>query len=349
MRIIYSLLFFVFIFLISACETKVNLVAQGEESSVVIGFLDPTVDTQFVRINKTFITDGSAIDAAQNRELSEYNDLEAYVYALDGNDTINTFLLQEKNVTNKDSGLFFYPEQTVYYFVGSVNTDYSYSINFFGSGKDVSGLTKVVGEFIDNNSLLLPTIRLVNVFNVDGSVYATKKLSVVASDNTKRYEFTFRYNYVEFYTDGSSSDKHIDFKDPPWIVGDINTHDESDFFVEGQDFYEILAGRILDQGNEENVTKRVIGTLDYIFEYTGAELNTFIELNEPSTSINPTQNSYTNITNGIGVFSSRGRKVFDSKTLELNSIKEMALGQFTGGLKFCSDDPGHTGTDWGCN
>ena len=89
--------------------------------------------------------------------------------------------------------------------------------------------------------------------------------------------------------------------------------------------------------------------MDYIIEYAGEDLNIFLELNEPFTSFTPEQSPYTNITNGIGVWSSRGKKIFEDKSLNISSIREMTSGQFTGNLKFCSDDPSHDGTSWGCD
>jgi len=339
-------------FSINSCDTKVDLVEEGRETAVVYGFLDPNIDTQFVKITKSFVTDGNAIDAALDPVNSQYDNLEAYVTAFDDGDTIDSYLLNEKIVTDKDSGAFYYPVQTVYYFTEPLNSDYTYNINFFGSDNDVSSSTSVAGNFRNDATTNSQTINLVYQFILGGSMYNNKSITLTSAENVKRYEFTFIFNYTEVYTDGTEKDKVMSFGYPAWETTYENGGEIQNIVIDGEEFFQDVAGRIIGENNEENVEKRIIGTMSYVFEYAGSDLNTFIELNQPSTSINVEQNPYSNITDGIGVWSTRGLTEFDDKIFELeqsNSYKELAIGQYTGGLKFCSMDPGHAGRAWGCN
>ncbi|RLD25500.1 MAG: hypothetical protein DRI54_04715 [Bacteroidetes bacterium] len=355
MRTTFFLSTIIAMFLISSCDTKVDLIEEGLETSVVFGFMDPTVDTQFVKITKTFVTEGSAVDSAQDPGLSEYNNLAAYVIEYDDDhDSVNSYLLQEKIVTDKDSGAWYYPVQTVYFFTEIVNFDYTYEIGFTGSGNDVISSTDIVGAYKNDITTNLPEVKFVDDFEIGATDYHFKGITVKSSRNTKRYEFTYRYHYKEIYTDGSEKDKVMSFKKAPWVVpGSGSQLDGTDvydgFAIDGEGFYQAVAGRILAEDNEANVERRVIGKIDFIFEYAGEDFNTFIELSEPSTSLNVEQNPYSNITNAIGVWSSRGITTFLDKSLTFPSVQEMALGQYTGELHFCSDDPGHVGTSWGCN
>jgi len=350
-----SLIFLVvFGFLIGSCETKVDLIDTTKEKAAVFGFLDPTVDTQFVKITKTFVTEGSAVEAAQDPEISEYKNLEAYVVSYDGKDTIDTYLLQEKTVTDKDSGAFYYPVQTVYYFTEPLNDDYEYEISFTGSGNDVSSKVPVVGDFIPNITINDPTVKLVLQFSTSGSTKYIPKIikDLISSKNVRSYEFTFRYHYKEVYTDGTEKEKFMDFKFPTWQTETLQGGEEHTYKIEGEAFFQFVANKIIAENNEDNVVRREIGTMDYIFEYAGDDLNTFMELSQPSTSINIEQNPFSNLNNAVGVWSSRGSSSFEDKIFELelsNSYKEMAIGQYTTGLKFCSTSPSHNGTAWGCN
>ena len=355
MRTTFLLSTLIVLFLISSCDTKVDLIEEGLETSVVFGFMDPTVDTQFVKITKTFVTEGSAIEGAQDPDLSEYKNLEAYVVVYDNDgDSINSYLLQEKIVTDKDSGAFYYPVQTVYFFTEMVDFDYSYEIGFTGSGNEVRSNTVIVGAYKNDITTNLPEVRFVDDFEIGATDFDTKAINVNSSRNTKRYEFTYKYHYKEIYTDGSEQNKVMTFRKAAWVVpgsgSELNgTKNYEGFSIDGEGFYQAVAGRILAENNEENVVKRVIGKIDFIFEYSGEDFNTFIELSEPSTTINIEQNPYSNVANAIGVWSSRGRTTFESKPLTFPSIQEMALGIYTGELHFCSDDPAHDGTSWGCN
>lgn len=350
MRTTFFLSILIAVLIISSCDTKVDLIDEGLETSVVFGFMDPTADTQFVKITKTFVTEGSAIEGAMDPALSEYSGLEAYVVVYDDGDSLDTYLLQEKTVTDKDSGAFYYPVQTVYFFTDVVDSDYSYEIGFMGSGNEVISNTDVVGGYNNDATTNSPIINFVKDFDVTGSIYQNKKIDVRASVNTRRYEFTYRYHYTEVYTDGTTKAKFMAFRKPAWVTQSLNgTEVYTGFSIEGEAFYQAVAGRILAENNESNVVKRIIGNIDFEFEYAGDDFNTFIEVSEPSTSVNVEQNPYTNVINGIGVWSSRGRTVFEGKTLTLSSIQEMSIGQYTGELHFCSDDPGHDGFAWGCN
>jgi len=339
-----------------SCTTKVDLVAEGEEKSVVFGFIDPTVDTQFVKITKTFTTEGNAYEAALDPSLSEYSNLEAYILKMDGDDTVATYLLQEKTVTDKDSGVFYYPVQTVYYtdeinFSGNSdpNYDYNYQLQFTALGVDVKSEVPVVGPFEINNTQAIGTINFVNVFNPAGSNYANYLMIVNLITNVKRYEFTLRYNYTEVYNDGSMKEKYLDFKFPPYIASNTSGNSSYQFYIDGEDFYSSIGTRLGVQDNEENVSKRVIGKLDYIFDYAGDDYNTYIELSKPSSSFNSEQNPYTNVDNGVGVWGSRGQTVFIDKKLGFSSIEEMVFGQYTIDYKFCSDDPGHIDLSIACD
>lgn len=349
MRTGILLLVYVLAGFIFSCNTKVDLIEDGVESAVVYGFLDPNLDTQFVKIIHTFLTDGNAFDAAQIQEISEYKDLEAYVIVYNGSDSINAYLLQEKTVTDKDSGVFYYPVQTIYYFTEPINHDLSYELKFFGSGNEVSSKTAIVGDFNANNTLLSPIISLVLEFDVSGSTYRSRLIRIESAKNVRRYEVRLRFHYSEVYTDGTIIEKYLDFKNAPIETETLSGGETYDVFIAGESFYRRVAGRILGQSNEVNVAKRIIGNLDHIIEYAGEDLNIFLELNEPFTSFTPEKNPFTNIVNGIGVWSSRGRMVFEGKSLNISSIRELTSGQFTGDLKFCSDDPSHDGTSWGCN
>jgi hypothetical protein len=355
MRTTFFLSTIIVLFLISSCETKVDLIDEGLESSVVFGFLDPTIDTQFVKITKTYVTEGSAVVGAQDPELSEYTNLAAYVIVYDEDgDSVNSHLLQEKIVTDKDSGAFYYPVQTVYFFTEMVDFDYSYEIGFMGSGNEVRSNTEIVGAYKNDITTNLPKVQFVDDFEIGATDYHFKGITVKSSRNTKRYEFTYVYHYREIYTDGTEKEKSMRFNKPAWVVpGSGNDLDGTEsyegFGIAGEEFYQAVAGRILAENNEENVVKRVIGNIDFIFDYAGEDFNTFIELSEPSTSVNVEQNPYSNLTNALGVWSSRGNTAFEDKPLTFPSIQEMALGEYTGVLNFCSEDPAHDGQSWGCN
>ena len=354
MRIRTLLFSFIAAISLYSCETKVDLVAEGEESPIVFGFIDSDLDTQFVKITRSFITEGNAFQGALDPTLSEYEDLEAWIVEYDGGDSIAAYLLKEKLVSNKDSGVFYFPVQTVYYTDEIVfeDNDPSYDnefiLEFYASERNVSASTVVIGPFVANATQALPELRFAQTNDPAAQIYQDKTMRIDVSDNAKRYDFTLRFHYLEKYVDGTEEDKYLDFVYPSYDPDDFNGN-QIEFKIKGEQFFQGVESKLIAQDNEENVARRIIGKLDYIFDYAGSDLNTYIELNKPATSFNSEQNPYTNINNGVGVWSARGQEIFLDKELEVKSIQELALGQYTGGYKFCSDKPGHSGLPFYCN
>ncbi len=54
-----------------------------------------------------------------------------------------------------------------------------------------------------------------------------------------------------------------------------------------------------------NLSHREVSNVSMEFIVTGTELNIFMEVSEPSNNVNQEKPAYTNINNGLGVFSSR--------------------------------------------
>ena len=92
-----------FLGLILACENEVDLNTDFEETAVVFGLLDHNADTQFIKINKTFLDDKeSAIDLAQQGDRIFYDSLKVSLIEKEGTDT---FRLEKIN-RPKEDGIF---------------------------------------------------------------------------------------------------------------------------------------------------------------------------------------------------------------------------------------------------
>ena len=80
-------------------------------------------------------------------------------------------------------------------------------------------------------------------------------------------------------------------------------------------FYDFIADQIPydDPIKESNVRERYTNDVDFIIAVAAIELNTYMEVNEPSNSIVQERPDYSNITNGLGVLSSRYRNIRTKK------------------------------------
>ena len=101
--------------------------------------------------------------------------------------------------------------------------------------------------------------------------------------------------------------------------------------IAGSTFYSVLAANI--KPVDPNI-KRVAGRIDYIFSVASEDLNTYMEVTEPSSSIVQYRPPFTNITNGIGLFSSRFIYSIDSLRLGTDMVDSIRLNPKTSNLGF---------------
>ena len=104
---------------LTRCTTDVDLTAPYVSIPVVFGLLDAEADTQWVRINRTWLGDGDQTQIALISDSSEYETsrLSTRFVEVDNNDNVTrVFELKDTLLQNKDEdGVFFAPEHQAYY------------------------------------------------------------------------------------------------------------------------------------------------------------------------------------------------------------------------------------------
>ena len=364
----------------SSCDTNVDLTAPYASTTVVFGLLDPQADTQFVKITKTFLGDGNLNDYAMIRDSSEYkweefSSLHIEVYATGNPDAIDTLFLQPITIQNKDvNGIFYGPEQTVYYFptpVGGLNTGRKYKlVADFVSRPDVFAWTDVIPTSNFNFSNLqsqsgnIPGLNLAGT--ISGSVnYKDVTLYWYPVDNAEIYDLSLRFYYTEktYYDDqltqlASTSDKFID-----WKIGTYNTEDINNLLGQfeasfnSESFYSFLGNNLIANPRVRREAGHFDGIRTIAFElrmgFANDELRTWLNVNNPVTGIIQERPNYTNVVGGLGLFASRARYVKSNMPLLNNStpangnINALMNGDYTIDLNFC--DPNPNNSPYSCN
>jgi hypothetical protein len=358
----------------TGCSTEVELNAPYKSSTVVFGLLDPSADTQWVKINKTFLGKGNNLEFALIRDSSEYNFSEfnrlVIEEVVDGN-VVNEFPLQEKTITNKElNGIFYAPVQTVYYFPtpeGGLNEDGVYRlICDFHNRPDVTAVTNVVksgsvGFQIpqQGSAIILAQTSFGSTVNYSNNV--TVKWSPAA--NAELYDVTLRFLYHEKkYTDAthtvliSEQDKFVD-----WNIGQFKPENLSlqggylSLSFNSEPFFSYLGSVI----PADPAVTREIGYYDGIktrcFEIFMAlandELRTYFEVNSPVTGVIQERPTYTNVSGGLGLLGSRSRTGVSQLSLVGNNSQNgnliaLMFGEYTSDLNFC--DPNPNNGDYSC-
>jgi hypothetical protein len=360
----------------SSCDTNVDLTAPYASTTVVFGLLDPQADTQFVKITKTFLGDGNLNDYAMIRDSSEYkweefSSLRVEEYATGNPNPVATHDLQPITIQNKDvNGIFYGPEQTVYYFptpVGGLNTSRKYKlVADFTSRPDIFAWTNVIpANVVDFQS---PQSGLGLGFattTFTGAINYNEDCSIRWSriDNAEIYDLAIRFYYKEYIYQDNSQTQLIDTvsKSIDWKIGTFNSADLDlnngyyNLTFNAESFFSFLGNNLTADPRIRREAGRYTQGKTRAFELrmgmANDELKTWINVNNPVTGIIQERPSYTNVVNGLGLFASRATAYVLKVPLEASTgtgnINALINGIYTADLNFC--DPNPSNIEFGCN
>ena len=342
--------------LVVSCSEEIIIKNDQKQTAVIYALLDQADTIHYFRINKAFLGTANSIEEAQIPDSSYFKSVDATVYELHNSDTIRKWKLRDTIVSNKDTnGIFFAPTQKLYYFETTTGqpliaqSGYSY---YFKASFDkifaVSGFT----ELIRNAKIGTPSSP--------GSSFS------FASNNIANFGYfstSISVNNGSATTMNISLNANIDeFKGQQVvkkkIVWDINTTDvdlnaTNAISASGEDFYKLIKANCTE---DNSITKRQLNSMEIEVTLGSEDFRKYIQYSKPSSSIAQNQLNYTNLvaTNGMrvrGIFASRhilkvNKKAYDQYTqsyyyraIDVASMRELCLGQYTGTLLFCSNVP----------
>lgn len=329
MRYIVKFLFVIFLtFSFHACKKELNLNAEWKDVTVVYGLLNQNDTIHYIKITKAFLGPGNALEYAKIPDSSNYaKQLTVYMEEWESHTLKNTYILDTTTITNKDSGFFYFPDQLVYFYEAMLNENYIYKLRI----KKSDSLPEVYSEtpLIHDFKIIKPTALQKVSFIPDKNA----NVEFISAEGGKRYQLTIRFHYLEALKADPSQivENAID-----WIVvNDLKSNDDQggqdiEYYFPSNGFYSFVHASI---PVNPDVT-RTARYFDYIFSVAADNLNTYLEVTEPSISIVQEKPAYTNIENGIGLFSSLFVKVRDSLQPSDETKAELKVNPLTKDLGF---------------
>ncbi len=318
-----------------SCKTDFEINAPYEKIPIIFGVLDQSADTQFIKINKSFLGTNNTSYASINDSMY-FDNVNVRIEEIDDNGTINrVFSLQEKTVpVAAGSGIFFTGQQKVYYFTETLDETKSYRIIGDGDGQPFSATTNLISDFTFDNQFRTAFNSPLGIGWYNSGVYTNIDPKWNQSPEGKSYDVSIRFNYTE-YRNGNVVPLFID-----WYVGSSNYTSSGQLSLQtnARSFFAYLSNNAQLQ-DTVGVTKRVIGKVEIRITSVNQILETYIDVNKPNNNISFDKPDYTNIEGGRGVFGSRytikleSNKKFNEKTTE-----HMHGGIYTSALLFCSDE-----------
>ncbi|HOV11213.1 MAG TPA: hypothetical protein PLT47_05935 [Bacteroidales bacterium] len=319
---------------LNSCKTDFDINAEKKDIAIVYGLLDQTQPVQYIKITRAFLGEGNAIEMAADAGSSSYgNDLEVTITQISNGNEVHTFTLEKTTIANKDSGIFYYPVQDVYRFIPSqqlaVADSFRLKIKNLITGNQITAATNLIHDF----TIMKPSYNPENpLLGLVGSnlAYNTLEASWKSGKNGRIYEPWFRFHYREVnLTTHDTTDKFVD-----WHLSTVKSETLKGGETlltnyNSEDFYRRVAAEVPVDYN----VVRLIGMVDFVISAGADELSIYIDLNKPSNSIIQERPLYTNIGNGLGIFSSRYTKTL-SYNLTSFSVEKLMHGEYTSELNF---------------
>ncbi len=308
----------------AACGNEVDIYTLGEPTPVVYCLLDPGSASQYVRIGRSYQGDSSLILHTPDADsLTWDTPVEVYIEEYSANNLIQTYRFNPDLTLSKDSGFFDQSALRIYsaIFKPVPGNQYQLYAYFPDLNKMVSGRTTSHG---------VPQI-------VDPAPIPLRKINFEAGqpfmirwypgEYSGVYESIFRIHYQDSSASGNQ------FKSADYSSGgiyDLRTNQLLDHVMGGQRFFKDMAEQI---PVIQDVSRKII-SLEFIMISGGLDLS-FLYKSSIESGTNFTNfGDYTNLVNGIGIFSSRNVSRVSNLELSNVTIDELAHGALTVKLNF---------------
>ena len=327
-------------FCLFGCNTDFDVNADWKEVGIAYMILDHHDSIHYLKLNRAFInTEGDANEIAKIEDSLYFNDDDIKVSITAGkNANSRSQELYRIEIEEKDSGLFANPTQYLYRTPKDYKVDVTkvHTLDIENSKTGYKMTSEI--RIAKNGTINWPFSGTESVgftaCNSENELknYISKTMEIISAKDVKFYDFDIVINYEEI--DDKNPENPV-AKQLHWPVARSLKASSTGggtpvkFKVTGESFFDFIA---LKLEAKEGVT-RVPGNLEFRFSGGGQALYDYINVNTPSIGIVQKSPEFTNIENGLGVFSSRSVQV-EILPLDRCTKFQLANGEKTGHLGF---------------
>jgi len=327
--------------LFHSCSTEFDLTGQYIDKAVVYGLIDPLDNPNnggpghFFRIQKMFLGQASAFDMALVSDSSYFRPEELIVNLVEYDGTnVARFPMDTVTIFTKDMGDptdetidFFGPKQRLYRSDRNVTASREYGIEVIKLNLETQDTvyfaesrTALVnsGPFTYTNpSSNSPLPPMMDLYNSGGQTYKQYALSFKTANGAAMYEIWLRFHYRET-VNGVTTEKSVE-----WLADRVTPGGTAGGVTQSVQLNgEAIIRQIGTLVKPDAAAMRTIGIervpeaannrdLDVFVKMGGQYLYDFMVVTSASnTGAVQDKPAYSNITNGIGLFSSRTTKEF---------------------------------------
>jgi len=286
------------------CTTDFPTITPYKETMVIYGLLNPNDPVQYIRVSKAFLGEGNALVMSRQPDSIYYGDiLDVKLERFIGVNLANTYIYSRIPMDSvpKDAGAFVAPYQAVYAgqmdradTTNSGTTSYKLTVKNRQSGVTATASTIIIDNF------WIPSFH---IGTQDFTAPPPKpSYSVIPTVLAKNYNITMQLSYTD-----TSHVSHFLFD---WNLGDQtnvegNTSELPFSFAKS---YLFTLDSIAAQGLPRDPTGAYIFTLNLIVTAGTNDLYTYMQATQPANSLVQDRPLYTNVQNGVGLFTCRNMR-----------------------------------------
>lgn len=277
---------------LSACKNDLEVNAPWKETAVIYGLLDQGDTAHFIRIERIYQNTGQdAIKAAQFGDSLYFDTLQVELTALNNGKPVWTEVLTPDFTIPKDPGLFANTPNILYKSIRALNPRNYYFLKVRSpkTGKEYTASTALVGY-----CYLMSQPKAFHV-----APWKNYNFQIFAGTNAEAYDLKVTMNYREYDSLTLDSTDH-ELSYVAVASQSVNANDLIMTIV-GRSLYDFIAFKI---PVKKGIYRKMV-RCSFDFVGGGSELMNYIDINKPSLGIVQKKPEYTNISNGLGLFSSR--------------------------------------------
>jgi hypothetical protein len=326
--------------LLGSCKNTLNPLAPYKSEMVVYGLLDQNDpgNVHYIRVNRSFEGNGNAYTMASNYDSVNYpvGSISVVLQQQDPSSglVVNTYTFDTTSAIPLSPGIFSYPHQVLYQQNITLSAENPNGIPYNYNLTITNNATKQV---VTGSTTLLPDLT----FSGSAASFATDQnfpLSFNATSPTtvqwntaagvRIYQMSIIFAYMETSNTGSVRDS-ITWVFPtqtaPNLTGGIPLY----YSYTSTTFYQFVKANI---PVKPDVTRTVVYAR-FIFTSGSDDLNTYIQLSQPSLGIDQDIPNFTDLKNAVGLFTSRHSQSF-TKQFVGSALDSLITDEITSDLNF---------------
>ena len=326
--------------LLGSCSTDLDSLDSYKEIPIVVGLLNPNDSIHYIRIQKAFGQNGGSavMLATQGEQIYYADELLVTLEALDDGLLREEFVLKREDQSDhgkiKESGLFTNNPHILYSLKAELNPAFRYRVKVrnVNSGLEATAET----DLVESMTVFVPDSGDILDFS------DTNDLPIIyqSAKAGKVYELNARFYYErEVVLTGARTDHYIEF---PMFQWEFSDNLEGGFGMSYEFPKPLFYGNIRKQLEAEEGIRYHFKSLDLNFFAAGFEFYELYQYNRVRDGIIQVValDDYTNVENGLGIFSSRTDVVLENILLNQRSLDSLSCGRRTRHLRF-APNPAH--------